>query len=235
MAFIGLPEETRTTCRLGGLPDMPSTLQWPLYEATPMTFLAQVDLSQLPKTDGLAWLPPSGFLFYFAGQRAGEWVEEASAVLYSEERSLEPRTPPEDAAVSAQEQSIRFEIRKTYEPLSADHDACNDEDNREIDYWYYKLVPRFPLWQIGGWLRPIQSHDMPLRAERRRRGVTSLYRGQEGDALDLALSGWRLLGQFDLERLFEGTSGYSHGYFWIKFDDSQCRHFEQAVLLGQAG
>jgi hypothetical protein len=59
--------------RLGGLPSLPSKTEWPRHgeTETPLHFLAQVDLSQLPPTplDGSATtprLPRTGVLFFFA-------------------------------------------------------------------------------------------------------------------------------------------------------------------------
>jgi uncharacterized protein YwqG len=59
--------------KLGGLPSLQSKIEWPRHgkSGTPLHFLAQVDLSQLPPTplDGSAnapGLPRTGVLFFFA-------------------------------------------------------------------------------------------------------------------------------------------------------------------------
>jgi uncharacterized protein YwqG/Lon protease-like protein len=62
-----------SSSKLGGLPSMPSDLEWPKQHQSgaPLHFLAQVDLSHLPATPledvpGAPRLPKSGLLFFFA-------------------------------------------------------------------------------------------------------------------------------------------------------------------------
>ncbi len=52
--------------RFGGSPDMPRTATWPLSARGYLTFLAQINLSELPKLKGRP-LPPSGWLYVFLG------------------------------------------------------------------------------------------------------------------------------------------------------------------------
>jgi uncharacterized protein YwqG len=52
---------------IGGLPRLPSQLEWPereRYERFALTFLAQIDLAELPSVDG-SLLPRSGVLYFF--------------------------------------------------------------------------------------------------------------------------------------------------------------------------
>lgn len=51
--------------RLGGVPDLPPTLAWPLYKGKKLPFLAQVDLAALPPGGG-SLLPADGWLYAFA-------------------------------------------------------------------------------------------------------------------------------------------------------------------------
>jgi hypothetical protein len=47
--------------RFGGVPDLPPDLAWPVFRGRKLPFLAQIDLSALPKSV----LPPDGWLFAF--------------------------------------------------------------------------------------------------------------------------------------------------------------------------
>lgn len=92
--------------RLGGLPSLPSDLEWPRHgqSGTPLHFLAQVDLSRLPPLDGAAGaaaLPRTGLLFFFAdmveemlwGDNGGPFA--TTRVLFADRAGAE-RAPPDD-------------------------------------------------------------------------------------------------------------------------------------------
>lgn len=57
-------------CWLGGLPTLPTEIEWPWYivqdqPIVPMHFMAQINLSKLPRPDGFLDLPAAGTLFVF--------------------------------------------------------------------------------------------------------------------------------------------------------------------------
>ena len=71
--WLGYAEEPVSRSRLGGLPDLPEEVDWPLHLVTnqPLHFLAQIDLSALPATPlpdcpYKASLPRDGMLYIFA-------------------------------------------------------------------------------------------------------------------------------------------------------------------------
>jgi len=94
--------------RLGGLPTLPVGIEWPRQHqsGTPLHFLAQIDLSQLPHTpleggpQGEA-LPRSGILFFFAdmveemlwGENGGPFA--TTRVIFANDVGIE-REPPSD-------------------------------------------------------------------------------------------------------------------------------------------
>lgn len=53
--------------RIGGLPDLPPSVEWPMFGRKKLPFLAQIDLSELPKaTRGQkSFRPPDGWLYAF--------------------------------------------------------------------------------------------------------------------------------------------------------------------------
>jgi hypothetical protein len=83
-AWPGAPEETSARSWSGGLPRMPADLAWPMRAKTgkPMSFLAQIDLSELPPTARAQGLPATGVLWFFAG--LDDTIDEAEqvAVIY---------------------------------------------------------------------------------------------------------------------------------------------------------
>jgi uncharacterized protein YwqG len=53
------------TSRLGGLPDLPPGITWPSWQGKPQSFIAQINLSELPEFVERHLLPQRGFLFFF--------------------------------------------------------------------------------------------------------------------------------------------------------------------------
>jgi len=51
--------------KLGGFPDLPSSLAWPTWKGAPMVFLAQIQLQEIVPYDIEHLLPSHGFLFFF--------------------------------------------------------------------------------------------------------------------------------------------------------------------------
>ncbi len=50
--------------KIGGLPQLPDTIKWPEYNKEPLSFLAQINLSDV-KSDFEKVLPPKGILYFF--------------------------------------------------------------------------------------------------------------------------------------------------------------------------
>lgn len=51
--------------KLGGAPDMPPEFEWPHYNETPLSFLAQINLSEVKPYDLENLLPEAGMLYFF--------------------------------------------------------------------------------------------------------------------------------------------------------------------------
>lgn len=92
--------------RFGGLPDLPAGVSWPVCDAGPIPFLAQVNLAELPSSPGGDLLPKQGLLSFFYGNPDGEFhfpddedgVTGGAVVLYAERlENLSRATAPEDS------------------------------------------------------------------------------------------------------------------------------------------
>ena len=79
--------------KIGGFPNLPSDIEWPIYQGEPMAFIAQMDLAEIPNAKDFG-LPSKGVLFFFydSNQSWGFSKTNAGAaqVIYVEERSLIP-------------------------------------------------------------------------------------------------------------------------------------------------
>ncbi len=80
---------TKGHSKIGGTPDLPDTVQWPQYDKTSLSFLAQINLADI-STDTEAVLPRNGILYFFIPTaRNIDWdhswkLMRQSKVLYHE-------------------------------------------------------------------------------------------------------------------------------------------------------
>lgn len=51
--------------RIGGLPDLPSGIDWPRWDGSPLSFVAQINLEEATRYDLEHILPISGLLYFF--------------------------------------------------------------------------------------------------------------------------------------------------------------------------
>jgi hypothetical protein len=72
--------------RVGGVPDLPPGVAWPTYDGKPVTFVAQIDLSELPREVG-ALLPAEGWLYAFYDIDASVPAETGQVIYYRGERA----------------------------------------------------------------------------------------------------------------------------------------------------
>lgn len=87
--------------RLGGAPDMSPNAVWPRRDGWPMTFLAQIDMSEARLFDDESLLPSAGLLQFFADLGSGKAWDDGAAgsgvrvVVQPEAHDLVPTpTPP---------------------------------------------------------------------------------------------------------------------------------------------
>jgi uncharacterized protein YwqG len=66
--------------RIGGLPDLPETLSWPLHNGQAMAFLAQVNCGEL-EPNFVPYLPDQGWLYFFVSE-PNVWSGIPHSVLY---------------------------------------------------------------------------------------------------------------------------------------------------------
>jgi len=94
-----LDRSLNVVSRLGGVPDMPPDAPWPHRDGWPMTFLAQVDLSEAHRFDDDSLLPPVGLLQFFADLASDmAWDESAAMsavrVAVQPDVNIVPASPP---------------------------------------------------------------------------------------------------------------------------------------------
>jgi Domain of unknown function (DUF1963) len=90
------------TTKVGGLPDLPRTVDWPRGAWGPMLFCGQVNTADVEFLHGVdGWAPSAGLLSFFADKEPDGWDVEAGRVLLLATRELERREAPPDRAGSS--------------------------------------------------------------------------------------------------------------------------------------
>ena len=237
----------RGESRVGGAPDLPADVAWPVWKGEPQSFIAQIDLSSLRGIAAAERLPSEGWLWVFYSARQDTWGFDPDdrgswTVLYRDGAAdLTPTPLPEELPSGGAYEPCRVSPREgvTLPPWESKHIEALGLSDGEIDR-YCDLLDSFApavSHQLLGHPDQIQS-DMTVECQL----VTSgLYTGDSSgwtDAraaeLEAGWADWRLLLQVasdEAARMMWGDLGYL--YFWIRDSDMQATHFEKSWMILQ--
>jgi uncharacterized protein YwqG len=121
---VNLPQ---VNSQLGGLPTLPKNVEWPrASDGTPLHFLARIDCSELPESNGP--LPKSGTLHFFARLNEDlDWNEPYSdyaRVIYHDDKVDQPLLPPDDLpSIEWASDCFESQMRLPGEPKASNHPA----------------------------------------------------------------------------------------------------------------
>jgi predicted DNA-binding WGR domain protein/uncharacterized protein YwqG len=158
--YLAAQQGLQTLSRMGGLPSLPTDVEWPLHLKTkrPLHFLAQVDLGTLPPLGAsksgkaaVPGLPSSGMLFFFIdmggdleGGKAGS--SPATRVLYTSTTGVDRAAPPGLPQIGHDQGSLTGEYAleatifepQVLKPVAVDSyhyvDCLEEDDLDEIDF-----------------------------------------------------------------------------------------------------
>lgn len=232
IGYLGRIATIPTTSFIGGQPDSTASFDWPTWQGSDLTFLAQIDLADLQDGDPPEWLPSSGKLLFFVGQAEGEYAPWISRVIHVPDSG---QTEP-SGQEAFKRRYLSFERHVTYAPLGPEDDTGQVDDNDEVRNWWHGLFPPsdLTLWRVGGWPTPLQTDDMRQECERISRGLAwEDHEAQRQTGFQEAMTTWHLVGQFDLEDIVGRVSGFMRGFYWVKVDSGKAM-FDQARLVGQS-
>jgi len=225
----------KSLSKLGGQPDVDPSFQWPSWKGRPMSFLAQIDLSSLPRLSGFDKLPASGLLSFFYDQEQSTWGFDPNdlgswkVIFHENTQSLSrAELPPELPSESIfREFPLSASIRTTYPSLERIGIDCRAYP-REVfdieDNLRQKSRPEGPEHQIGGYPNPVQGDTMELEAQLASNGLycgdSTGYKDPKASALAPGSKDWLLLMQVDTDE----TAGMMWGdcgmlYFWLRIQD----------------
>ena len=239
--------------KLGGCPDLPPGIKWPVWGDLPLSFIGQLDLSEVSKLDVEGILPQTGMLFFFydADQRTwgfdpndkGSWQ-----VFYANvEKSALIRIPfPRELTSEShfQEWPVEFSQEFTLPPWEStimDEFQLSDE---EEDLYIELLEEVSELTDRSGTVHRLLGYpdqiqcDMQLECQLVSNGLycgdSSGYGDIRSDELQKGAKEWRLLLQIDSEESIGMCWGdVGKLYFWIKESDLREKDFSNVWMALQ--
>ncbi len=114
--------------KLGGDPEMPAQLSWPLADRGPLSFLAQIDLAQARIAGGSDWLPQTGGLYLFVEAHGGGGDGHAAVVLHAPDisaaRAASPRRVCPSLALASASDASGSRASRPIQPWMAWGSTC---------------------------------------------------------------------------------------------------------------
>ena len=235
-----------TRSKLGGSPSLPPGVEWPSWKGTPLAFLAQIDLSELPRPIPMDDWPSDGILYFFYHPEQETWGFDPDdrgswRVLYSpSQASPPPRALGLDPAFP--EHFLRLEPIRSLpatERLDLPSEEISDEAFDCAEELKKAPFDGEPQHQMGGYPNPVQSDSMELESQLASNGVYCGGPGQDDPRVADLESGageWKLLLQIDTDEVADmmwGDSGMI--YFWIRASDLKNKDFSNVWMILQCG
>jgi uncharacterized protein YwqG len=232
--------------KFGGKPLVePKDFIWPLSNGKPMTFLAQLDLSEISNVYQYEWLGNEGLLLFFYDINEMPWGFDPNdrgmwKVLF--------QSNPYEFAEFPLEYDKEYQIKESFiQPKLVDILPSFDEpsieklnlSDDEVEL-YFDMIEETQetSHQVGGFPSPIQGNHMELESQLASNGVNvggpDGYQSDEAKQLKSGAKDWKLLFQFDTDDELEvmwGDCGMI--YFWVQENKAKKNQFDNSWLILQ--
>ena len=222
--------------KLGGQPDLPANIEWPYWKEFPMSFIAQINLQEMPnfQTDNEIY-PTKGIIYFFYTAYPEAMYEDGdfdnnpktSKVLFydGEINELIRTQPPKKLSKELQFFSARVTPRLEWSIPESDSFEVNEvlglswgEEN--YDKYWEVFKENFSKEYIEGYTSEFHV------------GMNRLYGYHDSVQGEHKGEGWRLLLQIDSE---DSTNmdwdDTGRLYFWIKNNDLKTLHFDGVTTI----
>jgi hypothetical protein len=235
--------------RLGGLPDLPPGVDWPVVDGVLLEFVGQFRMADLAPYDEENRLPQSGMLyFFFDGMLTGYDRSEAR-----DRRAVLDYDGPLDALERRDEPEHDHEYFDIFSPCALEYETVwmlptEEEIDRE-DAFFPPVVPVLTSLEEGRLYRELRKrvfahqllgHPAEVQGSEMRLGVVTAQDAEgyfatdrydnydHRDELVEEMARWRLLAQFQSDR----PTGMDWGcggmiYFWIREEDLAACRFDR--------
>lgn len=250
--------------RFGGFPDLPLTIEWPVWNDVPLTFLAQFNMADVTEYDIEGVLPSSGMLYVFYEadeQPSGFFPSERGAwrVLYfdGDLDEIQQVSPPSELKISFAPANLEFSSDETL-PTDRGGQLGDIELSDEDAERYLRLkttIAASPSHQFLGHPEgPDTVLEMPFQCQLASNGVYPYNNDPREAELRDGASDWRLLLQIDTDTeiappeisLEDGFVNIDVNaawiwhdagmlYFWIQKDALQQRNFDNVWMQLEGG
>jgi len=231
--------------KLGGLPDLPPSFEWPRYAGLPQSFIAQIRLDEVHPHDADQVLPDSGLLSFFYDSDQRVWgfdpADDDAWLVHCtpEAAELERRELPDELPEPGRFRASRLdpEPELTYAPWEFSEVGALGLTRDELFAYGDLLDAEDLIHRLLGHPQPIQG-DMQLECQLVSHGLycgdSSGYQDPRAAELAPGAVEWRLLLQIDSEEdagLMWGDVGRI--YYWMHRQDLVNRSWEKARLCLQ--
>ena len=236
--------------RLGGHPDLPQGMAWPVHQGRPLSFIAQIALEDVRPLDVDHALPSQGQLFFFYDGLQQPWGFDPKdrgswLVMHSMDAPLVRTEGPSELEDGGEYSpcALRFAFAWTLPDRSTLADRriqLSDEESDAYDALIGELDQECGMEQVGhqllGCAAPVQG-EMELECQLASNGV---YCGDARSddpripSLTPGAADWRLLLQVDSDddaSMMWGDLGRI--YFWIRRQDLEKADFSRVWTILQ--
>lgn len=233
----------KTASFLGGRPFVGQNIDWPYRHDEPLSFIAQLDLSELNHDKIISWLPDSGrILFFYDLEDLGGWAviyENGTQPLFN--LPMPEDIDPEHIVPSIKYVSPMCSYSYPHPQRVRTSDIGYSGTGYDYTEYYDYIQDKFgerPKHQVGGYPNPIQSDFMEKECQLASGGVDCGDSKRASSDLAKKLkrekNDWRLLFQFDSDddiKVMWGDLGML--YFWIRERDAKSLDFSNSWMILQ--
>lgn len=237
--------------KIGGRPDLPQGFKWPVFDANPLAFIAQLNLAEVVLYDTEQLLPGTGILYFFYDADQEIWGFDPKdfggwKVIYfdGDQNTLQRMDFPEGFPEHARYQACGIDIKN--EPsLPALESVYIEELNlAEEESDAYSEITGVEVENDNDFNHKLLGHpcqiqdDIQLECQLVSNGLycgdSSGYEDPKRAILEKSVKDWRLLLEInsdDHAGMMWGDSGRL--YFWIKDTDLKKRQFDKVWMILQ--
>lgn len=229
--------------KIGGLPNLTTAIEWPVWKGKPLAFLCQISVLELPANNRVRQSLATGYLYFFYDQEQSTWGFDPAdigswRVIYSAES---PSSSVREAPPGLEEDCIYLEKSLCFKPILSFPDPqridppMTDEESDALSDCKRSQYADQPHHQMGGYPDVVQNDDMELECQLASNGIycgdSSGYEDPRVAALEAGAAEWRLLLQLDSD----DDAGWMWGdcgmlYFWMRESDLANRAFDKCWI-----
>lgn len=231
--------------KVGGQPDLPKEINWFREKNDKsLSFIAQINLSEIKTFDKDNLLPDSGILYFFYSAEQEVWGfdpkdKDKFKVHYSTDtQNIIKQEFPSDLPDYARYKECKLDFKTTVALPSWDNEIVQTSLSEKEINQYLNLPQDYAINKMFGYANNIQS-EMELECQLVSNGLycgdASGYNDPKAKGLEKGAKDWILLFQIDSEVEKTGMMWGDVGrlYFWIKREDLKKKNFNNSWMILQ--